>query len=43
MRLLLEKPLSMNMRKVIWAVTFDSLLEPDSYVDVDDAVGYDPN
>ena len=43
MRLLLEKPLSMNMRKVIWAVTFDSLLEPDSYVDVDDVVGYDPN
>ena len=36
--LLLEKPLSMNIREVIWAVSFDSLLEPDPYVDVDDVV-----
>ena len=31
------------MREVIWAVSFDSLLEPDLYVDVNDVVGYDPN
>ena len=45
MGFLLEKPLSMNMRKVIWAMSFDSLLEPDPYVDVDvdDVIGYDPN
>ena len=41
--LLLEKPLSMNMREVIWAVRFDSLLGPNPYVDVDDVMGYDPN
>ena len=41
--LLLEKPLSMNMREVIWAVSFDSMPEPDPYVDVDNVVGYDPN
>ena len=29
--------------KVIWAVSFDSLCEPDPYVDVDDIMGYDPN
>ena len=29
----------MNKREVIWAVSFDSLLEPDPYVDVDDVVG----
>jgi len=40
---LLEKPLSMNMREVILAVSFDSLLKPDPYVDVDDIVGYDSN
>ena len=40
---LLEKPLSMNMREVKWVMSFDSLLEPDLYVDVDDVVGYDPN
>ena len=33
----------MNMREVIWAVRFDSLLEPNPYVDVDDVVSYDPN
>ena len=31
----------MNMRKVIQAVSFDSLLEPDPYIDVDDVVGYE--
>ena len=41
--LLLEKLLSMNMREVIWAVNFDSLCEPDSYVNVDDIMSYDPN
>ena len=29
----------MSIRKVIWAVNLDSLLEPDPYVDVDDVVG----
>ena len=37
--LLLEKQLSMSVREVIWAVSFDSLLEPNPYVDVDDVVG----
>ena len=37
--LLLEKPLSMSVREVIWAVSFDSLLEPNPYVDVDNVVG----
>ena len=31
----------MNMRKVIQAVSFDSLLEPDPYIDVNDIVGYE--
>ena len=39
--LLLEKPLSMNMTEVIWAVSFDSLLEVDPYIDIDDIVGYE--
>jgi len=39
----LEKLLSMNIREVIWAVSFDLLLEPDLYIDVDDVVGYEPN
>ena len=42
-RLLLKKPLTMSVREVIWAVSFDSLLKPDPYVDVDDIMGYDPN
>ena len=29
----------MSVRKVIWVVSFDSLLKPDPYVDVDDVVG----
>ena len=29
----------MNKREVIWTVSFDSLLEPDPYVDVDNVVG----
>ena len=33
----------MNMREVKWVMSFDSLLEPDLYVDVDDVVGYYPN
>ena len=33
----------MDMRKVIWALRFDSLLEPDPYVDVNDVMIYDPN
>ena len=32
--LLLEKPLAMSVREVIWAVSFDSLLKPNPYVDV---------
>ena len=41
--LLLEKPLAMNMREVIWAMSFDLLLELNPYVNVDDVMGYDPN
>ena len=41
--LLLKKPLAMSVRDVIWVVSFDSLLKPISYVDVDDIMGYDPN
>ena len=41
--LLLKKLLAMSVREVIWAVSFDSLLKPDPYVDVDDIMGYDPN
>ena len=37
--LLLKKLLVMSVREVIWAVSFDSLLKPDPYVDVDDVVG----
>ena len=29
----------MSVREVMWAVSFDSLLELDLYVDVDDVVG----
>ena len=41
-RLLSKKLLAMSVREVIWAMSFDSLLEPDPYVDVDDVMGYDP-
>jgi len=41
--LLLEKPLFLNMRKIIWAVSFDSSLEPNPCIDVDDVVEYKPN
>ena len=41
--LLLKKSLAMCVREVIWAVSFDSLLKPDSYVNVDDIMDYDPN
>ena len=41
--LLLKKPFAMSVREVIWAVSFDSLLKLDPYVDVDDIMGYDPN
>ena len=33
----------MGVREVIWAVSFDSLLKPDPYVDVEDIMGYDHN
>ena len=33
----------MNMREVIWVMSFHSLLELDPYVDVDDVMGYDLN
>ena len=36
---LLEKPLSMSMREIIRTVSFDSLLESNPYVDVDDVMG----
>ena len=35
----LKKPLAMSVREVIWAVSFDSLLKPNPYVDVDNVVG----
>ena len=38
--LLLEKPLSINMREVIWVVSLDSLLEPNPYIDVEDVVAH---
>ena len=41
--LLLKKSLAMSVRDVIWVVSFDSLLNPNPYVDVDDIMGYDPN
>ena len=41
--LLLNKALAMSVREVIWAVSFDWLLKPDPYVDVDDIIGYDPS
>ena len=41
--LLLEKPLFLNMRKIIWAVSFDLSLEPNPCIDVDDVMGYKPN
>ena len=37
--LLLEKLISMSVREVVWAVSFDLLLEPDPYVDVTNVVG----
>ena len=37
--LLLKKPLAMSLREVIWVVSFDSLLKPNPYVDVDNDVG----
>ena len=37
--LLLEKSLSMSMREIIRTVSFNSLLEPNPYVDVDDVMG----
>ena len=37
--LLLKKPFSISMREVVWTMNFDSLLEPDPYIDVDDVVG----
>ena len=33
----------MNMREVIRAMSFDSLLEPYSYIDVNDVVGHKLN
>ena len=38
-RLLLKKPLVMSVREVIWVMSFDLLLKPDPYVDVDDVMG----
>ena len=37
--LLLKKLLAMSVRDVIWVVSFDSLLKPNPYVDVDNVVG----
>ena len=37
--LMLKKPLAMSVRAAIWAVSFDSLLKPNPYVNVDNVVG----
>ena len=37
--LLLKKSLAMSVREVIWAVSFDFLLKPNPYVDVDNVMG----
>ena len=37
--LLLKKSLAMSVKEVIWAVSFDLLLKPNPYVDVDNVVG----
>ena len=37
-KLLLKKLLAMSVREVIWGMSFDSLLKPNPYVDVDDVV-----
>ena len=37
--LLLRKLLAMSVREVIWAMSFDSLLKPNPYIDVDNVVG----
>ena len=37
--LLSKKPLAISVRDVIWVVSFDSLLKPNSYVDVGNVVG----
>ena len=39
----MKKPLAMGVREVIWAVSSNSLLKLNPYVDVDDIMGYDPN
>ena len=36
---LLKKPLVVSVREVIWAMSFDSLLKPNPYVDVDNVMG----
>ena len=36
--LLLKKPFVVSVSEVIWAVSFDSLLKPNLYVDVDNVV-----
>ena len=41
--LLLKKPLAMSVREVIWAMSFDSLLKPHIYIDINGIMGYDPN
>ena len=38
-RLLLKKPFAISVREVIWTVSFDTLLKPNPYVNVDDVVG----
>ena len=41
--LLLKKPLSMSMKEIIQAISLEYLLEPNSYSDVDDVIGHEPN
>ena len=33
----------MSMREIIWAISFDSLLELNPYNDNDDVMGYEPS
>ena len=39
----LKKPLFISTRNIIWVVSFDLLLKPDPYIDVNDVVGHEPN
>jgi len=41
--LFFEKLLSINMRKIIWTVRLESLLQSNPYINVDDVVSHESN